>query len=575
MPTTTLNNPPEIAREAIRQLALRRMTPTPDNYARLYDEVSGAKATAPRSHAESPDANAWAAVLREFLRTWDARVTGFTQARKRETLERLLERRSPNAAELHKRLSGLIRSWAGPAGSCSAPVHTAVVSTEPDAIPVAKAARAANPAAQTPVPAGASDQGVDILRELLAATVENAVSARLGYSAAQVAEGAELAAGLRAAQAGHGLSGLGATLRRFWGTLESHGAGQQEVVTGLTLLLQLLLSNLAELTADDRWLKGQLEKLNALVSGPMDTQLLVDAHRGMREVIARQGTLKHSLDEARQALKEMLAGFIDRLGYMSVNTGDFHGKIEGYVTRIEATDDFTHLSGIVRELLTDTRGMQGDIARTHGELQAAQKRADEYETKVRVLETQLVQVSELVCEDALTSALNRRGLGDAFLKESARSERGGEPLCVAVLDLDNFKNLNDRLGHQAGDDALVHLVEVVREVIRPTDVLGRYGGEEFVILLPDTTLEAAQAATMRVQRALTRRFFLHNNERVLITFSAGVAQFQSGDPWERVIERADRALYEAKRAGKNRVVLAPAAGPARTTREADSPAHIA
>jgi diguanylate cyclase len=260
---------------------------------------------------------------------------------------------------------------------------------------------------------------------------------------------------------------------------------------------------------------------------------------------------------------------------MSAHTGDFRGKIEGYAARIEETDDFTHLSKIVQDLLSDTRGMQSDIGRTHDELLAAQRRAEEYETRVRSLESQLEHVSGLVCEDPLTSALNRRGLDEAFQKESARCQRGGQPLSVAVLDVDNFKQLNDRLGHQAGDYALMHLVDVVREAIRPTDVLGRYGGEEFVILLPDTDIEAAETATVRVQRALTRRFFLHNNERQLITFSAGVAQFVEGEGWDAVLDRADRALYEAKHQGKNRVVLAQAVTPAGATPAAGSPARSA
>jgi diguanylate cyclase len=122
-----------------------------------------------------------------------------------------------------------------------------------------------------------------------------------------------------------------------------------------------------------------------------------------------------------------------------------------------------------------------------------------------------------------------------------------------MLDIDNFKALNDRVGHQAGDRALVHLAGVVGRSLRPSDTIARFGGEEFVLLLPHTPLEEAMAVMTRLQRELTRRFFLHNNERLLVTFSAGLTAWRSGEPQEAALERADSALYEAKRAGKNRV----------------------
>jgi diguanylate cyclase len=141
-------------------------------------------------------------------------------------------------------------------------------------------------------------------------------------------------------------------------------------------------------------------------------------------------------------------------------------------------------------------------------------------------------------------------------RELARARRMGAPLCLALLDIDNFKTINDRLGHTAGDAALVHLTQVTREVMRPQDLLARYGGEEFVLILPDTTVANGVAAMTRLQRELTTRFFLQGTEKLLITFSAGVAQLGDGETSADAISRADKSMYLAKRSGKNRVMAA-------------------
>jgi diguanylate cyclase len=144
---------------------------------------------------------------------------------------------------------------------------------------------------------------------------------------------------------------------------------------------------------------------------------------------------------------------------------------------------------------------------------------------------------------------------EAFTVEAARTERSGAPLAVALLDVDNFKQLNDKLGHQAGDEALKYLATVLRQTVRPSDAVARFGGEEFVLLLPATDEAEAVQVMTRVQRTLTRKFFLHNNERVLITFSAGVAVRVPGEARDALIARADAAMYQAKQSGKNRVCV--------------------
>jgi diguanylate cyclase len=173
-----------------------------------------------------------------------------------------------------------------------------------------------------------------------------------------------------------------------------------------------------------------------------------------------------------------------------------------------------------------------------------------------VLFRSLRRLSEEVSTDALTQVANRRGLQQAFATESARAERDDALLAVGLIDIDNFKKLNDSLGHAAGDTALKSLAAAVRERLRPVDTVARFGGEEFVVLLPALPADEAQQVLTRLQRSLSAALFMHDGREVLVTFSAGVTAWRRGEPLERALERADEALCEAKRTGKNRTCLA-------------------
>ena len=200
---------------------------------------------------------------------------------------------------------------------------------------------------------------------------------------------------------------------------------------------------------------------------------------------------------------------------------------------------------------------QANQRHAHDQLSREHDIAVQAENRIKELETQLAQMSTLVREDPLTHSLNRRGLDDEFAREASRADRYNAPFCIAVLDIDNFKALNDKRGHQTGDEALIHLVKIAKEELRLTDHIARMGGEEFLILLPNTPLDEAAKIITRLQRGLTKKYFLDNNEKVLITFSAGVTERAPGESQEASITRADAAMYEAKQTGKNRVCTAP------------------
>ena len=204
----------------------------------------------------------------------------------------------------------------------------------------------------------------------------------------------------------------------------------------------------------------------------------------------------------------------------------------------------------------ETRLVQIETARSRDELSLMQNRVQEAEQEVAHLKNELSMTSKMVRHDPLTGALNRKGLDEALKKEVNRQQRQGGTLSLALLDVDNFKQINDVQGHTVGDAALVHLAMVIQEAIRPQDTFARYGGEEFVVLLPNTGIDDAVSIMARVQRELTRKFFMANNDKILITFSCGLVNVaQAEDPYE-ALSRADAAMYLAKRSGKNRVIPA-------------------
>jgi diguanylate cyclase (GGDEF)-like protein len=182
----------------------------------------------------------------------------------------------------------------------------------------------------------------------------------------------------------------------------------------------------------------------------------------------------------------------------------------------------------------------------------------------RELQQALGRIKELATHDELTGLLNRRRMQELLQEDRERSLRAGHAWCVALIDIDHFKQVNDSLGHAAGDEVLRGLAHSGRNQIRKSDVLARWGGEEFVLLLRDAEQRAACAVVERWRQALASAPLRAGGTDVAVRFSAGVAQHAPGETVEQTLARADRALYDAKAQGRDRVVVAttPSASPA-------------
>lgn len=529
----------------------------------------------------------WPEAIRALLKAWDAKLLGMDNAKKKEALDRMLAKFATDPT-LAQKIQTMSSSWMEyqNVGDKSSDVSLVAEPSVADAdkkyalvegMPTSVASSASISLLDENVAASVAEfnqnlsanadgavlsnqvtdpfqENFKMLQEVLRQSLKHGLIPRLdGYpelqvSAFEVSELAEKAKKIKEWQE------VAKQFRALLVKVELIGANEEGIKQDLLRLLKLLVDNIGELVSDDQWLRGQIAAVQTIISSPLERVTINDAEKSLKEVIYKQGVLKHSLAEARSSFKNMVTTFVDRLGHMSDSTGNYEKTMENFVSKLSETDDIPTINLLLENLMKDTHVMQADIVRSRDDLLAQRNAVDEAQEKIRKLEQELESLSEKVRIDQLTGVLNRRGMDEAMTREVARAARAGTKLSIALLDIDNFKKLNDNYGHHVGDAALKHLATVIQESIRPTDIVSRFGGEEFVVLLPNTDIEQAMASMTRLQRALTKRFFMGNNEQILITFSAGVALYQESDDQASVLHRADQAMYLAKKSGKNKTM---------------------
>ena len=497
--------PSEIAREALRRLAERHLAPTPANYQACYHEIANLPNVAPFPEPQ----------LRQ--------LAGALKARNGEQ-ERLLQ--EIDAAILRRSWQGVQDGFAGFAAAGGGKPERFVA---PSVLPAEFAAR-------------------------LARFVE-AVQPALGDGGELLRTGlAELLAQLRGPAPDPAM--VQDSLARVAHHASFVAEEQGEIRESLLKLLQLIVANIGELSLDDSWLKGQVDGLLAAIVPPLTLRRLDDMERRLRDVMDKQSRAKARSVAAQQQMREMLSTFIERLATMNESSANFQERIESTAHKLKEVKTIEDMAPLLQDVVDASRWMAEETSVSRNQLASLQERVLATEAELIQLHLELDNASALARHDPLTDVLNRKGLDEALTREIAAMRRKEVPLSLSLLDIDNFKRLNDRHGHEAGDQALVHLADVARRSIRPTDTLARYGGEEFVIVMPETTADQAIEVMTRLQRELTRAIFLADKEKVLITFSAGVAQLGVDESGHDAIKRADRAMYLAKRAGKNRVMAA-------------------
>ncbi|MBP6901113.1 MAG: GGDEF domain-containing protein [Burkholderiaceae bacterium] len=587
----------QLAKGALRRLAAQQLEPTPANYARAYAEEAGeappaeaaasprAKALIERlamrvsddpalrgelatalvggrwddlqraldrsSQAQAGQGQAWARLLGRLAQGLERGGRHWTLGRKKDSLARVLDGSHADPARLLQRLGQLMGAW-------ERDQDDAEVDLDDDTAAAPAVAMPAMPA----MPAGAD--GLPQVVEQLAGTVRAGLPPQLPRALALADELAALASAIACDGA---TPELGAAVAELCGRIQRVLGLRHELVDELLALARTCADGVVELAEDASWARGQAQALQARLVQADSARAVRAARELMEQTRAQQRSLQAERLAARDALRQVVQQVLLELGDLGDATGRFSDQVGQYAQRIAAADSLQALAGLVQELLGDSRAVHQVVDGARQRLAGEHARAAALEAKVRELESELRRLSDEVSTDPLTQVANRRGLERAFEAERVRMQvqlsgadataaSAAAGLAVGLIDIDNFKKLNDSLGHAAGDEALKSLAARVTAWLRPADRLARFGGEEFVVLLPETPVDEAQQALTRLQRQLTASLFMHEGKEVFVTFSAGVTAWRPGEPLADALQRADEGLYEAKRSGKNRTCIA-------------------
>ena len=601
-------SPAQLAKGALRRLALAKLEPTPAHFARAYAEEAGTPlppegSLPPRAKpqidrlvmrvtddatlrgelasalmearfddlqraldrgadAAAAHARSWATLIDRLARGLERGARHWTGARKKDSLQRVLDGSRSDAQRLQQRLGQLITAWEQ--DQPDADVDTASAPLDALAgVPVATPAALAGPTSLG-LELALSDHHPRIVDAL-----QHTVRAGLPAGEPRALELADTLAALAARVANEGATPqladeVAAVCQRARCLLGL----RHELVDELMALCQSLTQGLADETEAplDSPIALAANHLQQRLDGGHSARAVRAARHLLDDTRSRQRALRSERLLARDAIKQMVNEVLQALGGLASATGQFSDKVGTYALAISSADSLASLADVVQALAAESHTVHALVAAARDRLTAEHARATSLQSRVQALEDELRRVHGELTTDVLTQVANRRGLALAFDREKARAERAAEagaatgapvaPLALGLIDIDNFKKLNDSLGHAAGDVALQSLALRVKDWLRPVDHLARFGGEEFVVLLPATTLDEACAVLTRLQRQLSASLFMHQGREVFVTFSAGVTAWRPGETMDTALGRADEGLYEAKRSGKNRTCIA-------------------
>lgn len=303
-------------------------------------------------------------------------------------------------------------------------------------------------------------------------------------------------------------------------------------------------------------LAAAMDELAALVMGAQQSRQ-ADFERYLQQLNSRLAQFQGNIEQAHESYNESREVGRALEGSIREQVEELHvdvrqaTELESLKANVEA-----QLNALLSNVERSRQLRDDQETLVAGQLDTMVQRIQVMEVEAQTFRNHLEEQRQRAMIDSLTGMANRAGLQKRMEEEFERWQRYGGELLMAVLDVDHFKSINDRFGHLAGDKVLRLIAQQLSRRLRKSDFIGRFGGEEFVLLMPGTTVEQAASALEALRQGIEQSPFHFKTERVTITISVGYTAFKQDDTLDAVFGRADRAMYQAKEQGRNQIISA-------------------
>lgn len=321
-----------------------------------------------------------------------------------------------------------------------------------------------------------------------------------------------------------------------------------------TAIAKLMVACLAPSIAPN--MNDETEALSQKLRDNPDYVTVASFEKEIKSAIAMRIALdKESVEEMVKILDTLLEKLSGQLIDLIERSENSTIEIRGVKRDLEAleTDKPSDFKTAHKRLYTIASTLEEKVEILSKDLKLHNDKVVDMGHKISALEAELLQANKASREDFLTKLFNKRALEEMMAVKEAEYERHGRGYCVVMMDLDFFKSINDTYGHAAGDAVLTAFANILKKEARTSDIIGRYGGEEFMAILGDTDIGGAKKFAEKVRAHVETAHFLYQNDRISVTVSIGVAQRSDYPSQSGIVSGADERLYEAKKKGRNRV----------------------